>query len=46
MREGVVAKIPSSKKDMAAVQAAFNQWHDETGRPYTHLSRILAMSMG
>lgn len=46
MREGVVAKTPSSKKDMAAVQAAFNQWHEETGRPYTHLSRILAMSVG
>ena len=46
VREGVVAKIPSSKKDMASVQAAFNQWHAETGRPYTHLSRILAMSVG
>jgi len=46
MREGVVAKIPSSKKDMAAVQGAFNQWHEETGRPYSHLSRILAMSVG
>ena len=46
IREGVVAKIPTSKKDMAAVQAAFNQWHAETGRPYTHLSRILAMSVG
>jgi 3-methyladenine DNA glycosylase Tag len=46
VREGVIAKPASSKKDMAAVQAAFNQWHEETGRPYTHLSRILAMSVG
>lgn len=46
IREAVVSKPPTSKKDMAAVQAAFNQWHDETARPYTHLSRILAMSVG
>jgi hypothetical protein len=23
-----------------------NQWHDNTGLPYAHLSRILAMSIG
>ena len=46
IREAVVTKPPTSKKDMAAVQAAFNQWHHETGRPYSHLSRILAMSVG
>ena len=46
VREGVVDKAPTSKRDMAAVQHAFNNWHNETGRPYTQLSRILAMSMG
>jgi 3-methyladenine DNA glycosylase Tag len=46
VREGVVDKAPISKKDLAAVQAAFNRWHQETGRPYAHLSRILAMSVG
>ncbi len=46
IREGVVDKQPTSKKDLAAVQAAFNGWHEETGRPYAHLSRILAMSVG
>ena len=46
IREGVVDKSPTSKKDQAAVQAAFNDWHEETGRPYAHLSRILAMSVG
>lgn len=45
IREGVVAKPPTGKRDMAAVQAAFNHWHAETGRPLTHLSRILAMSV-
>ena len=46
IREGVVDKMPTSKKDLAAVQAAFNGWHEETDRPYAHLSRILALSVG
>ncbi|MES2625721.1 MAG: DNA-3-methyladenine glycosylase I [Pseudomonadota bacterium] len=37
---------PSSKKDLAAAQEAFNQWHAETGLSYTHLSRIAGMSIG
>jgi 3-methyladenine DNA glycosylase Tag len=43
---GVVAKPPSSRKDFAAVQAAFNQWADETGLPLTRISRILGYSTG
>jgi 3-methyladenine DNA glycosylase Tag len=35
-----------SKRDLAAVQAQFNAWAAETGLPYTHLSRICAMSIG
>ena len=46
IREGVIDKQPTSKKALAAVQEAMNRWHEETGRPYTHLSRILAMSVG
>ncbi len=41
-----IAENPSSKKDMARIQAAFNAWAEETGLPYTHLSRICAMSIG
>lgn len=41
-----IAETPSSKKDMAAIQAQFNAWAAETGLPYTHLSRICAMSVG
>ena len=37
---------PSSKKDLSLVQDAFNTWHEETGLPYTHLSRIAGMSIG
>jgi 3-methyladenine DNA glycosylase Tag len=41
-----IAEQPTSKRDLAKVQAQFNAWADETGLPYTHLSRIAAMSIG
>lgn len=37
---------PTSKKDLALVQEAFNAWHDETGLPFAHLSKIAAYSIG
>lgn len=33
----------TSKKDRAAVQQAFNRWHEESGAPYAHISRTLAI---
>ena len=45
IREGVVDKAPSSKRDLDLVQAAFNHWHQESGRPLTQISRILACSI-
>lgn len=44
--EGVVDKSPTSQKDMAAVQNAFNIWRDQSGRTLTEVSRILAYSVG
>lgn len=41
-----VAEEVKSKTDLKAVQAQFNAWAQETGLPYTHLSRICAMSIG
>jgi 3-methyladenine DNA glycosylase Tag len=41
-----IAEQPSSKKDLRAIQAQFNEWAAETGRPMMHLSRICAMSVG
>jgi len=43
---GLVTRKPTAKKDLAAVQAAFNAWSAETGRPLCQLSRILALSVG
>lgn len=37
---------PTSKRDLGRVQDAFNHWHDETGLPYTHLSKLLAYTVG
>ncbi|MEM8792549.1 MAG: DNA-3-methyladenine glycosylase I [Pseudomonadota bacterium] len=46
IREGVVDKQPSSKRDMAAVQEAFNTWAAESGRPIAHVSKVLACTVG
>lgn len=45
IREGVIDKAPTSKKAMAAVQAAFDRWSDESGRPFMQVSRVLAMTV-
>ena len=44
--EGVVEKPPTSMKAMAAVQNAFNEWNDQSGRSLKEISRVLAMSVG
>ncbi len=44
-REGVVDKMPSSKADFIALQAAIDRWSGESGRPLTQISQILAFSV-
>jgi 3-methyladenine DNA glycosylase Tag len=41
-----IAEHPTSQRDLARIQEQFNAWAEETGLPYTHLSRICAMSIG
>lgn len=41
-----IAESPTSKKDLAAIQAQMNAWAAETGLPRAHISRILSMSIG
>jgi 3-methyladenine DNA glycosylase Tag len=36
---------PSSKTQLRHIQSAFNQWHEESSLPYSHISRICAMSL-
>lgn len=44
--QGIIDKRPTAKRDLALVQQAFNQWHDESGAPYAHISRLLAFTVG
>jgi 3-methyladenine DNA glycosylase Tag/3-methyladenine DNA glycosylase/8-oxoguanine DNA glycosylase len=42
---GAVAAPPKNRQDRARVQAAFNAWAGDSGRPLCHLSLILAASV-
>lgn len=45
VREGVIDGAPDTKKARKAIQAAFSGWAAESGAPFAHISRILAMSV-
>jgi 3-methyladenine DNA glycosylase Tag len=45
VRAGVIEKAATSKKALAAVQQAFNQWREESGLSLTAISRVLARSI-
>jgi 3-methyladenine DNA glycosylase Tag len=45
IREGVIDRPPSGKRDLTTIQAAFNHWSKESGRDLTAISRVLAMSV-
>jgi 3-methyladenine DNA glycosylase Tag len=37
---------PASKREQQLIQGIFNTWHQQSGLPYSHLSRISACSLG
>src|SRR5579871_2391959 len=43
---GVIERPPTGKKDLQAVQDAFNAWSRTSGRDLNALSRVLALSTG
>jgi len=43
--EGIIEKAPTSQKAMRQVQDAFNIWAQQSSRPLTEISRVLAMSV-
>jgi len=43
---GVIDKPPTSRRDLDAVQGAFNAWAAESGRDFNSMSRVLAFSTG
>ena len=36
---------PGSKRELRLIQDSFNRWHEESGKPYSHISRICACSL-
>lgn len=44
--QGIVDKKPTSQTDLQLVQAAFNQWQEQSGRPLCQVSRMLAFCVG
>ncbi|MBW4935295.1 DNA-3-methyladenine glycosylase I [Marinobacter sp. F4206] len=44
-RADLLDASPGSKKALMQAQAAFNDWHEETGLPYCHLSRVLSFTV-
>jgi hypothetical protein len=41
-----IAETPTSKRDLARIQAAFDAWRAETGLSNRQISRTLALSAG
>ncbi|MFS2123601.1 DNA-3-methyladenine glycosylase I [Pseudomonas sp. Pseusp97] len=41
----IVDKAPTSQKDQALVQAAFNTWQEQSGRPLCHISMMLSYTV-
>lgn len=39
-----ITDSPSTQRELRIVQDSFTAWHEESGLPYSHLSRILACS--
>ncbi|MBO6890664.1 MAG: DNA-3-methyladenine glycosylase I [Roseibium sp.] len=46
IRENVIENERPSKKNLIAIQAAFNDWKESSGRSLNEISRILAFSVG
>ena len=44
--QDIVDKNPTSQRDLKKVQEVFNQWHQESGQPYSHISLMLSYTVG
>ncbi len=40
-----ISHNPSSKRELSLIQHTFNEWHEDTELPYSHISRICALSL-
>jgi hypothetical protein len=46
VREGVLTRPSTAKRDLALVKGALNAWSAVSGRDLTVISRVLSMSVG
>lgn len=44
--QNIVSRKPTSRRDLSLVQDAFNAWHEQSGRPFSHISRIISCTVG
>jgi len=44
--QDIIEKKPTAQRDLKKVQEAFNEWHQQSGRPYCQISRLLAYTVG
>jgi 3-methyladenine DNA glycosylase Tag len=44
--QNIIDKPPASQRDQKAAQAAFNTWQRESGWPQSHISKVLAFTVG
>lgn len=43
--QGLISGNPMTKKNLASIQRQFNEWHIESDLPYSHISRIVSMTV-
>jgi len=43
--QGIIDKEPTSQKDLKKTQDAFNLWVEQSGKPLSHISRLLSMTV-
>ena len=41
-----IQEKPNSQRDQKRIQTAFNEWHQQSGLPVAHISRILSFTVG
>ena len=44
--QGIVDKAPTSQRDLQKVQDAFTTWRQQSGQPLSHISMLLAFTVG
>ncbi len=44
--QGIVDRMPTAKRDLQKVQDVFNIWRQQSGQPLSHISMLLAFTVG